>query len=185
MPLPEYADRCAKFKMRNLKIKLTLVLLLINTGIYACSCIGQRIVKEEIKYSDAILVGTVISKELVTLTDSTAIKMYNSESTITEGFHFETTIAKYKLLVKSKYKGKITADIVEIYTGLGGGDCGVRFELGKEYIVYGKKETYFGQKNNNWQFPRGKNIFWTDICSRTTLANKEEIKAVEKYRKKK
>jgi hypothetical protein len=78
----------------------------------------------------------------------------------------------------------MSRDTVEIYTGLGGGDCGVRFEIGKEYIVYGKKSTYFGQKNNDFTFPKGKNIFWTDICSRTTLKNSLETTAIGNYKTK-
>lgn len=171
--------------MRKLTFILTLGFLLINNGIYACSCIGQRTVKEEIKYSDAVLIGKIISKELVTLADSTAIKLFGNDSTITKGYPYETVVAKYELLLTSKYKGKITSDTIKIYTGLGSGDCGVRFEVGKNYIVYGKEETYFGQINNDWLFPKGKNIYWTNICSRTTIESMEEITEIEKYRKKK
>lgn len=176
--------------VRNLKMKklttiLTVGFLLINSGVYACSCIGQRTVKEEIKYSDAILVGKIISKELVTLADSTAIKMFTNDSTIAKGFPYETVIAKYELLLTSKYKGKTTVDTINIYTGLGGGDCGIRFEIGKNYVVYGRRETYFGQIYNDWPFPKGKNTYWTNICSRTTTESQKEIQEIEKYRKKK
>ena len=41
-----------------------------------------------------------------------------------------------------------------------------------------------GQTYNNWPFPKGDNIFWTSICSRTTLKNDEEIVEIEKYRSK-
>lgn len=170
--------------MRKQTIILTLGFLLINSGIYACSCIGQRTVKEEIKYSDAVLVGKVISKDIVTLADSTAIKMFTNDSTIVKGFPYETVIAKYELLLTSKYKGNTTTDTIAIYTGLGGGDCGVRFEIGKNYVVFGESETYFGQINNDWPFPKGKNIYWTNICSRTTLENQNEIEEIEKHRKK-
>lgn len=171
--------------MRKLTIILTLGFLLTNSGVYACSCIGQRTVKEEIKYSDAVLVGKIISKELVTLADSTAIKMFTNDSTIRKGFPYEIVIAKFELLLTSKYKGKITKDTIDIYTGLGGGDCGVRFEIGRSYVVYGKNETYFGQINNDWPFPEGKNVYWTNICSRTTIESRDEIEEIEKYRKKK
>ena len=46
-------------------------------------------------------------------------------------------------------------------------------------------ETYFGQKNNDWPFPKGDNIIWTDNCSRTTVVNKEETLEIEKYKKRK
>lgn len=141
--------------------------------------------KEEIKYSDAVMVGKIIAKELVTLIDSTAISIFSNDSTTTKGYPYETVVAKYELVLTSIYKGEITSDTLKIYTGLGGGDCGVRFEVGKEYIVYGKEETYFGQINNDLPFPKGDNIFWTNICSRTTIKNKKELNEIEKYRKKK
>ncbi len=93
-------------------------------------------------------------------------------------------IARYDLLVQDIYKGKITNDTLTIYTGLGGGDCGIRFEIGKKYIVYGEKETYFGQVNNNFNFPKAKNTIWTYNCMRTTFYFHDEITEIEKFAKK-
>lgn len=171
--------------MRKLTIILTFIFLLLNSGAFACSCIGKRTVKEEIKHSDVVVVGKIITKELVTLYDASYTTLFGSDSTIKKGSPYEIVVAKYKLLLTSRYKGKITADTISIYTGLGGGDCGVRFEIGKEYIVYGEDESYFGKINNNWSFPQGRNIFWTNICSRTAIENKEEIYEIEKFRNKK
>ncbi|WP_196888377.1 hypothetical protein [Aureivirga sp. CE67] len=161
-----------------------LVFFLINTGIYACTCIGKRTFKKEIKNSDAVLVGKIISKELITLVDSTAIKMFANDNIIAKGPLYETVIAKYELLLTSKYKGNTTTDTIVIYTGLGNGDCGVHFKIGRNYVVYSKSETYFGQKYNDWPFPKGKNIYWTNTCSRATLEIEKEIQEIEKHRKK-
>ena len=169
--------------MRKHTLLLTLGFLLISSGIYACSCIGRHTVKEEIRNSDAVLLGTVISKDLVRLVDSNAIKMHALEDSPTKGL-YETVVAKYQLVLTSKYKGKTSTDTVEIYTGLGNGDCGVRFEIGKNYIIYGSNSTYLGQLNNDTPYPKGKNIFWTNTCSRTTLENQKEIQEIEKHRKK-
>src|SRR5262249_46516885 len=37
--------------------------------------------------------------------------------------------------VKKVYKGDL-GETVELYTGMGGGDCGARFETGLDYLVY-------------------------------------------------
>lgn len=133
-----------------------------------------------------VIVGTIISKEFVTLVDSSALKLIQNDSDITKkSFLYETVVARYKLAMTATYKGKITADTVEIYTGVGNGDCGLRFVVGRDYIVYGSTETYFGQRNNDWQFPNGRNIYWTNICSRTFLKNSIEIADLEKYIRKK
>jgi len=104
--------------MRKHTLLLTLGFLLISSGIYACSCIGRHTVKEEIRNSDAVLLGTVISKDIVRLVDSNAIKMHALEDSLAKGL-YETVVAKYQLVLTSKYKGKTSSDTVEIYTGLG------------------------------------------------------------------
>jgi hypothetical protein len=81
---------------------------------------------------------------------------------------------KFELLVEEFYKGKLKQDTLLVYTGMGAGDCGYRFQVGKKYIVYGRDETYFGMLNNSFQWPEGKGVFWTQICLRTCLWNEEE-----------
>ncbi|WP_417612364.1 hypothetical protein [Owenweeksia hongkongensis] len=174
-----------KIEMTRLTRTLCAGFFLVITEAFACSCIGgKRTVREEIKNSDAVIVGEIISKELVTITDSTLLGLFNNDSLSTKGFPYEISIAKYQLILSAKYKGKISKDTIEIYTGVGGGDCGVNFEVGKDYVIYGTNRTYFGQDNNDWPFPKGKNILWTDICSRTTLENQQEIAEIEHFRKK-
>ncbi|HWN11148.1 MAG TPA: hypothetical protein VNO50_18055 [Pyrinomonadaceae bacterium] len=40
-----------------------------------------------------------------------------------------------KFLVEKSWKGRLTREVT-ISTGLGGGDCGYRFEVGESYLVY-------------------------------------------------
>lgn len=175
--------------MRNaMRTTVTILTLLLFTSIsgrlFACSCIGQRTVEEEVKHADAVVIGTVLSKQLITLTDSTILKMFPNDTTMRNSPMSKMTIARYDLLVQDIYKGKITNDTLTIYTGLGGGDCGIRFEIGKKYIVYGENETYFGQVNNDFNFPKAKNTFWTYNCLRTTSYFQDEITEIEKFAKK-
>lgn len=172
--------------MRTTVTILTLLLFSSFSGqLFACSCIGQRTVEEEVKYADAVVVGTVLSKQLITLTDSTMLKMFPNDTIMRNSPMSKMTIARYDLLVQDIYKGKISQDTLVIFTGLGGGDCGIRFEIGKKYIVYGENETYFGQVNNDFKFPKAKNTFWTYNCLRTTAYFQDEITEIEKYAKRK
>jgi hypothetical protein len=162
--------------MKAITTILTIFILTsISEQLFACSCQGERTVQEEVKYADAVFVGTVISKELTMKTDSAIMRA------MTTGNSPMPTVAKYSLLVEYIYKGEITSDTITIFTGLGGGDCGVRFEIGEKYIVYGKSETYFGGLFSEFQFPKGVNIFWTHTCMRTNLFRQEEINEIEKY----
>lgn len=92
------------------------------------------------------------------------------------------TIARYQLLVEDIYKGAITTDTITIQTGIGGGDCGIRFETGEKYVIYGTNRTYFGRNSND--FKQSKNVFWTNSCLRTTAYINEEIAEISKFAKK-
>jgi hypothetical protein len=171
--------------MRSLFI-LTIVFLLLNIErLSACSCIGQQTVEEAVKSSDAILVGTILSKQLTLLTDSTFLKMFPTDTVMRDSRMNKVTIACYELLVQVLYKEKVSTDTVKIFTGRGGGDCGFEFEVGSRYIIYGEKKTYFGRVFNNFKFPESNNIFWTNICTRTIEFSRDEINEIEKFTKKK
>jgi len=172
-----------------MRTTLTILSLLLFSSIsgrlFACSCIGQRTVEEEVKHADAVVIGMILSKQLITLTDSTILKMFPNDTSMKKSPMSKMNIARYDLLVQDIYKGKITNDTLTIYTGLGGGDCGIRFEIGKKYIVYGENETYFGQVNNEFNFPMANNTFWTYNCLRTTSFFQDEITEIEKFARKK
>ena len=171
--------------MRTTVTILTLLLLTSISGrLLACSCIGQRTVQEEVKHADAVLVGTILNKTIITLNDSSILKMFPNDTTMRNSPMSKKTIARYDFLVEDSYKGKITKDTMTIFTGLGVGDCGIRFEVGKKYIIYGENETYFGQVNNDFKFPKAKNTFWTYSCLRTTSYFQDEITEIEKFAKK-
>lgn len=94
-------------------MKQLLVIFLILTSIqnsYACDCALSSL-KTEIERSAEIFQGKVLKKEKV------------NHNYI------------YQFEVKNVWKG--TTEVKKsIKTGLGGGDCGVNFEVGKSYIVF-------------------------------------------------
>lgn len=174
-----------KYTMRLTATTLTLILLTsISEQLFACSCIGQRTVKEEFNHANAVIVGTIIRKELVVLTDSSTLNQFPNDTPSRNVWMNTITIARYDLLVYDVYKGKITSDTLTIFTGLGGGDCGIRFEIGTKYIVYGENKTYLGLLNKEFKFPQAKNAFWTYNCLRTNSWFQEEITEIEKFARK-
>jgi hypothetical protein len=162
-----------------MKAKIIILTIFIMASfseqLFACRCQGERSVQKEVEYDDAVLVGTIIAKELTTHTDSTIANAMKTENLLMP------TLARYSFMVDNIYKGKITSDTISIFTGVNGAACGVRFEIGKEYIVYGKRETYFGELLSKFEYPKGENIFWTHTCMRTNLFRQEEINEIEKY----
>lgn len=150
--------------MNRVKHFLLIIFLTVYSSVgYCCSCIGEATVNQEFKRSDVVFTGKVIYKKIINLTDTLmpAVKIQKAE---------------YQLQVSTVLKGKIKQDTVTIITGVGGGDCGFNFEIGKEYIVYSSFENkYYPQGNRVSKF------LYTDICRRTRSAtDTAEIKALRK-----
>jgi TonB family protein len=168
--------------MRMKVTSLILLLFLSFSGrLFACDCLGRNTVQEETKQVDAVLVGTILNKQIIELIDSTIFEMFPNDTIMRNLLRNRRGIARYDFLIQDFYKGIITKDTLIIYSGLNGGDCGVRFDVSKIYIVYGENETYFGQGNYD---PKVKNTFWTYECLRTTLYDQNEIAEIEKFAKK-
>ncbi len=146
--------------MRQKKIFLVVGLFFIVNYSFACSCIGGKPnVDEAMNTSDLVFKGKLIEKKIFVIDT-----LWPSKKMI-----------KYTFKVEKSYKGKKKYKIT-IVTGLGHGDCGYRFNLGIEYIVYAKKEKIVLPLEN-----KIKKFFVTDICTRTTYKVKEEGKKIKAY----
>ncbi len=127
-----------------------IIVFLLNSFLneaLSCSCGPKHSVKKEIEYSEAVILGQVISKDLT-----------------------QPTEARYKILVTVKYKGQLSSDTITIVTGVGGGDCGYVFEIGKLYIIYAFKPGSVSSKN----------IFSTNACTRTMRYDEKEIESIKR-----
>jgi hypothetical protein len=158
-------------------IGLTILLCSTYSKSTACSCIGQGTVKGEIKGSDVVLVGTILREWFKTLEGPPILKRRLGD-TISRMSPQKKPISVYEVLVETLYKGKIKKDTVRIFSGVGGGDCGIGFEIGVKYIIYGKKRRFFGDQIE-------RNAYWTDMCTRTINYDQSEIDEIQKYAKKK
>ncbi|HEX6188568.1 MAG TPA: hypothetical protein VFZ40_10845 [Pyrinomonadaceae bacterium] len=77
---------------------------------------------------------------------------------------------KVTLIVENSWKERLPKEVV-LFTGRGGGDCGYRFEVGEDYLVY----AYFGGT-----------ALGTNICQRTTplSGGADDIKILGKPKRK-
>lgn len=89
----------------------------------ACSCVELPSVEEEFERSKAVFSGKVID----------IIENQNS----TKSVLFEVT---------NTWKGVEETQII-ITTGQGGGDCGINFKVGVDYLVYANESTMYGEKS--------------------------------------
>ena len=148
---------------RKKNLILGVFLLLCCSNVFACSCIGKYTVEQALKRMDVVFLGKVISKEMIVVPNPHS--MYN------------TCYYKYVFKLEKMYKGRKTS-YIEIVTGHGNGDCGYKFEEGKDYIVYAYKENRYNNSS-----PKTATYFRTSVCNRTTANIEVEKKEIEKYRK--
>ena len=114
------------------------LLAIFGPGVNACTCARPGTPCESYGGADAVFVGTVTGVRSQKRTSKNEINW---------------TPVAFKFAVENSYLG-VDGTEVEVFTGRGGGDCGVAFGIGKRYLVYAY---------------RSENKLSTSICSRTTL----------------
>jgi hypothetical protein len=112
---------------------LSMMSIFLPSEVLACSCVKPLSVEEQMSHSDTVFVGRVLEVE--------------ASKANTKAVRFE---------VSEIWKGAEEAQII-IYTGSGGGDCGISFTEGTEYLVYAQTSTMYGDKE----------LLVTIICDRT------------------
>ncbi len=83
-------------------------------------------------------------------------------------------VLKATMVVINDFKGVAKKDTIVVYTGIRGATCGFKFEPNKEYTVYGTNENYLYMflrlDRKRFRNFSKKGVYWTSICSRTTIA---------------
>jgi hypothetical protein len=146
-------------------LALALSLALSLPTVKACTCIGQENVKQARKRADVVVLGKVIRGErlVITIADDTLLT---------------SVVMRYAIIVERSFKGRIRGDTMIVYTGSGDGDCGYEFEAGQRYLIYGDRDPHYSLKRTASTSLYGKNIIWTDICTRTRPYDESEVKAL-------
>jgi hypothetical protein len=101
---------------RIMRIVISLILFSLSSFSFACSC-GDVDLEEVIKNSKHVFIATI-----------TSTKINCSGEEFLKG-----VVADFKV-VKS-FKGK-PKSLKKLYSGFGGGDCGIPFNVGFQYIIY-------------------------------------------------
>jgi len=109
---------------------------------FACKCVApppeiksaRELAKWEAVRANAIFEGTVATVELKSrLVEASAGDIVPASLDASDPELLVT------FLVRHSYRGEQQKTIV-VHTGLGGGDCGFRFEIGKQYLVYAYRD---------------------------------------------
>jgi len=95
---------------------LFILFTLITISVFSCSCPFPETAKEEIKKSDFVIVGKVISKSWIKSEDGNY-------------FHIEVEL-------KESFKGDFKTKMISLKTGPPLPSCGFNFKVGKIYAIY-------------------------------------------------
>jgi hypothetical protein len=119
-----------------------LLTMLFTTGnaALACSCIAHEPCDRS-RYGNVDFAGEVLSRDL-------ASRIIGQK-------------AVYQVRVTETFRGtQKVGDVVSVHTGLGGGDCGYRFEIGHKYLIDGRSAD---------------GVLSTSICSMTSPLEQAEL----------
>ena len=116
----------------------TIILMLICLKAFSCEC-GYSHFDSDAANSAYIFSGLIISKE-------------NNTNKIQDKPFYPPV--KYRVVIRDIWKGELK-DTIDLYSGLGGPDCGFEFDVNKSYIVWATIDRY--------------GLLSTDRCGRTSL----------------
>ena len=136
----------------------------------ACRCAPSTI-EEQINFVDIIFTGTVLpgGKTLE------KIRMMSEEAERSWSWYGRT---KVRFEIERVWKGEVSGE-PNVYTGVGGGDCGFHFEEEKTYLVFGYLRTPEVRATQDFGTVEADDAveptqIWAHICSSTMeLSNNE------------
>lgn len=154
--------------------------LLLIAEASAFPCKGKNKMDAEVRASDHVFVGRIISFDTLTVVDSNQIKFPPDPRLIHELPPEHILIAHFRVEVLKTYKGNTTADTISVYSSINHQMYGLRIFKGREYIIYGNAKTIIpNEPSADYQIPEGIDKVWVTPCSRTTLKNKNELAGLE------
>ncbi|MGX1928692.1 hypothetical protein [Flagellimonas sp. 2504JD4-2] len=134
-----------------------------------CKCVSTNSIAAEIESSDLVMVGDVIGKNVIS-------KFVRDK----DGAKTQIRLIAYKLKVHESYKGIQRDKIIYLYTSGGKASCGIKFEMHKRYIVFGKKGPYLPKKMFDSLDKKEQLSFWINQCSKTQLFDLSLEKEVQR-----
>jgi hypothetical protein len=116
-----------------------LLILLRASDLLACSCAGPASPEEQFASADVVFRGTVTAKvdrlSLFRKAWITLQALVGHDPDFDMDTYMNSQGFKVKFSVREMWRGPGERTL-QLYTGRGGGDCGVPFQVGTEYLVY-------------------------------------------------
>ena len=151
-----------------LLVYLTILCFTIKSN--ACRCADPPYIKDDLKYSDIVFSGTVISKKITN--DFIKYGIKTKGDTNTTGYRRSLVQqAVYTIKVDHIYapktKIKLRPDTINVFTAVNPSGCGYPFQTCEKYIIYGSSEDLFIESDTYSRYSNNNKNYWTDSCGNT------------------
>ncbi|WP_299261830.1 hypothetical protein [uncultured Aquimarina sp.] len=174
----------------NKILVLIIFSLLGYNNVFACSCKKEKTIKDAFEYHESIVHGKVLNKTLVTVGSTIKKEKLDSLNEVYQKDNNKLKSLSYKSILKvevevmREFKGKLESNIITIFTNKYGSACGyTRFEVGKEFLIYGSTKSYMYhsfQRRGKYINYELENTFWTSHCYRTKEYLESEAQELKK-----
>lgn len=175
--------------------KLFLLAMLCYSYVHSfgCTCPAQSSVQASYDGSTVVFTGKVLKVEYFGLAETLipdSVRVARSLPHDNSKAYLDTPmVLKATMVVTNPFKALAKNDTIVVYTGIRGATCGFKFEKNKEYTVYGTTENYMFMflRVDRKRFRNfcKKGVYWTSICSRTTIAIGQEQGLLNEHLKRK
>jgi Tissue inhibitor of metalloproteinase len=145
------------------KIALIIAIFAMPFSGTACSCMGVSHIESSVKAADAVFEGSVLSSKKIAVMDK-------------DFGYFVFNYMQYKIKVSQGFKNAKRNKIITVTTGMGRGDCGFQFLMGKKYIFYTQFENRY--YNGGPILPK---YLSTNTCTRTKKTDAVECKLIKDF----
>ncbi len=167
-------------------------LILVGYEGFACKCEGVGTVAANYESAAIVFTGTVLKIEYVGIAETLNPDSISTARTLIKDSPKNTLdqpmVLKATMIVTNEYKGIKKGDTIIMYTGIRGASCGFKFEHRKEYTVYAASESYMHMflrvDRKRFKNLDKKGVYWTSICTRTTVTVGQEQGLLSEYLKK-
>ena len=143
-----------------MKFILSILFIILSGQLkcWGCTCIGTSDVNTAVKIAQLVVTGKVIGRKEIVVDSDTMIP------------DFSIKMIDYTIVISKVYKGNAGKDTIIIRTGYGNGDCGFRFIINQNYLIYAMREDKirYTQKKPGRSKKGLRGIYRTDICTRTS-----------------
>jgi hypothetical protein len=160
---------------------------------FGCTCPSQTSVQASYDASTVVFTGKVLKTEYFGIAETLIPDSVNVARSLPhenlKGYLDTPMVLKATILVTNPFKRVAKNDTIVVYTGIRGASCGFKFEMNKEYTIYGTTENYMYMflrvDRKRFRNFSKKGVYWTSICSRTTIAVGQEQGLLNEHLKKK